>query len=416
MTMARQPFPPPALRRRIRVPAWGGRGAGLTVGLAWALTAVIGCGLQAHPQSTPETSGSGGDSSDGSGGQNNGSGGQNNGSGGQNNGSGGINGDGSGGQSSGSGGRNDGSGGNSSSGSGGQSDGSGGQPSGSGGRVGGSGGGSGGQPSSSGGSTGSGGAGAGPGVTINGKFVPKDKAVVFLHFGHSNMRGQATKPSSLMSYFYNTEDGLWSYNGSFKLAKEPTAPEGTMSFAGPGMAILHSARAAVGSGSDVQFISVGFGRGSATTVDYAPTDAQSDYAPMIKSAKALKGNVTFGAIVVMLGITDGEHLPSNLVPAFPTRIAEIIQAIRNDLGEKDLPVMFCDYEQMASGTLAPTGSVGKVMQPLVRMLPGMVSKLALVPTDAIEMQDDHHFDMQGHKDWANRLVMLMQSNGWFPWK
>ena len=56
--------------------------------------------------------------------------------------------------------------------------------------------------------------------------------------------GRPTKPSSLRSYFYDTQDGLWSYKGSFTLAKEPTAPEGTMTLAGPGMAILHSAQMA----------------------------------------------------------------------------------------------------------------------------------------------------------------------------
>ncbi len=55
------------------------------------------------------------------------------------------------------------------------------------------------------------------------------------------------------------------------------------------------------------------------------------------------------------------------------------------------------------------------MQPLIRMLPGMVSNLVLVPTDGIQMQDDHHFDMQGQKDWGARVVMLMQSKGWWKW-
>ena len=31
------------------------------------------------------------------------------------------------------------------------------------------------------------------------------------------------------------------------------------------------------------------------------------------------------------------------------------------------------------------------------------------------MQDDHHFDMQGHKDWGARVIMLMQSKGWWKW-
>jgi hypothetical protein len=136
----------------------------------------------------------------------------------------------------------------------------------------------------------------------------------------------------------------------------------------------------------------------------------------MKWAGQLKGNVTFGAIVIMLGITDGEHLASNLVPAFPDRVAQLVSDMRADLGEPKLPVLFCDYEQGATGTLAPTGSVGTVMMPLVRSLPGKISNLVLVPTDGLEMQDDHHFDMQGQKDWAAHVISLMQSNSWFPWK
>jgi hypothetical protein len=60
--------------------------------------------------------------------------------------------------------------------------------------------------------------------------------------------------------------------------------------------------------------------------------------------------------------------------------------------------------------------VGQLMMPLIRQLPGMISNLVLVPTDGIEMADDHHFDMQGHKDWAAHVISLMQSNNWFPWK
>lgn len=45
----------------------------------------------------------------------------------------------------------------------------------------------------------------------------------------------------------------------------------------------------------------------------------------------------------------------------------------------------------------------------------MISKLVIVPTDGLSMQDDHHFNMQGHKDWADRVIKLMQSNGWFLW-
>ena len=371
----------------------------------------VGCGLK--PVDNGEDQSGAGGQSFGSGGQVAvGSGGQTStGTGGAASGSGGAMAPGTGGQSSGAGGQGSSTGGRTgtqtggSNGSGGQGTGSGGQTSGTGGQTSGTGG----QAS------GTGGASSGTGVTINGKFVPKEKAVVFIHFGHSNMRGQATKPTSLMSYFYTTQDGLWSYNAKgFSLAKEPTAPEGTMNFAGPGMAILHSAKSAVASTSDVQFISIGYGRGSVTTVDYQK--GTTNYNTFVNWAKQLKGNVTFGGIVVMLGLTDGEHLPAAQVPDFPTRMAQIISDIRTDIGDMTIPVLFCDYEAGATGTLAPTGAIGTQMTPLIRGLAKSVSKLAIVPTDGLEMQDDHHFDMQGQKDWAARVIMVMQTNGWFPWK
>jgi hypothetical protein len=149
------------------------------------------------------------------------------------------------------------------------------------------------------GAAGTGGTGtSGAGITINGTFVPKEKAITFIHVGHSNMRGQATKPSSLMSYFYTTQAGLWSYKGSFTLAKEPTAPEGSMSFAGPGMAILRSAQGALQAGSDAQIISIGYGKGSVTSVDYAKTGV---YYPIFMNwANQLAANQLGRSLVCMV--------------------------------------------------------------------------------------------------------------------
>jgi hypothetical protein len=363
--------------------------------LAFAALAsfLVACGVQAHPTaSLPSISESGGATAIGSGGANG-------------VGSGGATGAGTGGDNTGSGGDAVGTGGASTSGSGGAA-----APTATGGTTPGSGG----RPGS-GGSVGTGGAPtSGVGVTINGTFVPKEKAVAFIHFGHSNMRGWATRPTTLRSYFFDPAPGLWSYKGTFTAAKEPTAPEPNQTQAGPGMAILRAAQAALQPGSDVQFISIGYAKGSVTTVDYAK--AGTYYPIFMNWANQLKGKVTFGAIVIMLGITDGEHLPSAQVPDFPKRVAQLVSNIRTDLGEPNLPVLFCDYEMNAADDLAPTGPVGTVMIPLIRSLPTMVSKLAIVPTDGITMQDDHHFDMQGHKDWGTRVVMLMQSNSWFPWK
>src|SRR5439155_17967657 len=132
------------------------------------------------------------------------------------------------------------------------------------------------------------------------------KAIVFIHFGHSNMRGQANKPASLMSYFYGTQPGLWMYTGGgkFVAAKEPTAPEPGITLAGPGMAFLKSAAAAAP--SDYHFISIGRGNGSSPSTDFLKANALF-YPDLINRALELKGHVTFGALVIMLGITE-RHL------------------------------------------------------------------------------------------------------------
>src|SRR5687768_7886563 len=65
-----------------------------------------------------------------------------------------------------------------------------------------------------------------PGIDINGTVVPRDRAIVFIHFGHSNMAGLAQSPEALRSYFFDPAPQLWSYQGDgrFEPAREPTAP------------------------------------------------------------------------------------------------------------------------------------------------------------------------------------------------
>jgi hypothetical protein len=31
------------------------------------------------------------------------------------------------------------------------------------------------------------------------------------------------------------------------------------------------------------------------------------------------------------------------------------------------------------------------------------------------MEDDHHFNLDGHFVWVGRMLMTMQQKGWFPW-
>jgi hypothetical protein len=309
-------------------------------------------------------------------------------------------------------------------------------PGGSGGSAGGAGSGSGGRSASggrsgsggrggsggrSGGSGGQSGAGAtpdaapppsGPGVDIDGVRVPRDKAIVIVHFGHSNMQGHGVDPIELDPYFFDTAPRLWAYkgNGRFTMAAEPTANMYRTHEAGPGMGLLRAAVATAP--DDYHFISVGLGVGSATTVDWSKGGLYyDDYVNLIKE---LKGNVTFGAAVIMLGITD-RHLPAAQQGGFTDRLVKIVSDLRADLGEPNLPVLHTAYEAEATGELALAGPVGQFFSPLMENLPKRIMNCALVPTNGTGMEDDHHFNMAGQKLFADRAIQILIDKGWARW-
>jgi hypothetical protein len=257
----------------------------------------------------------------------------------------------------------------------------------------------------------------GPGVTIDGHFVPRARAIVFLHLGHSNMAGRATKPAALMSFFYDVDPHLWTYakGGTFRAAKEPTAPDNEAGqAAGPGMAILRTAQAMAG--PDAYVISVGHGH-SGSFGGYCSAFRKGGllYDLVMTPARELKGKVTFAAILTMLGQSE-HNAPVAEQSMFTKCLAGIASEMRADLGEPELPFLVGDYEQgISRADIAPDSAFGKKIIPQIAMVPALVPRSAVIPTVGCEMQDDHHFDMAGHKQWAATALQLLQEHGWATW-
>ena len=256
----------------------------------------------------------------------------------------------------------------------------------------------------------------GPGLMINGTFVPRDKAIVVLHWGHSNMYGQARTPNDLRSFFYDTQPGLWIYRGTnrFAAAREKTAPSpggDNNDCAGPGMAILRTLAAAAPQGGGYHFISIGRGVGSATTQEYLKGSLY--YSTFMNLAMQLKGKATFAGMFVMMGITD-RHMPTSQQGGFADRMNQIVADVRADLGEPNLPVLHTDYEVTSTGDLSVESAFARRIRPLMLSLPERVANLAIIPCDDVPLEDDHHFTMAGHKLWAERGVEIMRARGWLP--
>ena len=252
-----------------------------------------------------------------------------------------------------------------------------------------------------------------PRIVLGDKLLSKEDVVAFIHFGHSNMAGRAYSPKGEGNYFYETDPHAWMYHVGKppELAFEPQTAGDAKALrdhrGGPGEALL---KHAIQLAPHKYFLSLGFAQTGAQCAQYLPGAVYYD--SMMQAAIAVKDRVTFAAIVIMLGITETSETDQK---GYPECIAQIVSAIRRDVDRPDLPVLLTDYEREASDTLAVTTAFAQAIIPEIQKVPSRVANLVLVPTDGLGMQDDHHFDYLGHKEWTRRALELMRSQGWFPW-
>ena len=131
-------------------------------------------------------------------------------------------------------------------------------------------------------------------------------------------------------------------------------------------------------------------------------------------ALELKGKVTFAGLFVMLGY-DGRTNARARDPGYIDCLKGLAEDFRTELGEPNLPFIAGDYERGASGPFAPTccGAPGVIAQ--LAKVPTAVENAILVPTDGVEMQDDHHYNMAGHKRWAERAFEGLAKQNLLPW-
>ncbi|HEY0706174.1 MAG TPA: sialate O-acetylesterase [Polyangia bacterium] len=264
-------------------------------------------------------------------------------------------------------------------------------------------------------------------VSINGMAVPKEKVIVFLHIGHSNMAGRVTTPESLRPFNFETHPRLWQYTkgGMWKAAKEPLSGDsmtsscggvgcaGLPNGAGPGMSIL---RAGLAAAPDAHFVSIGRGQSGLTQgVCRSFRKGGLLYNYVMEPAMELKGKVTFGGIWAMFG--QSEVNDNANTSKFGECLAGVATDMRNDLGEPDLPFLLGDWEEGVRGGLSTTSSIGRTLIPQMKALPMQLKRSLLIPTMGLPLNplDGQHYDLTGYKLWAERGIELLKMNGWMSW-
>lgn len=254
--------------------------------------------------------------------------------------------------------------------------------------------------------------------------VPREKILVFLHIGHSNMAGRTTIPANERPYFFDTDPRLWSFHGMdmtngrppllWRAAREPLSPDMlTGNQAGPGMAILRAAVAIAP--PDVHVVSIGHGHsGERGGVCQNYKQGGLLYDIMMTPARALKGHVTFGGFFTMLGTTE-RHLDTSTQNVFADCMASIAASVRAELGDPAIPFMMSDFEMEATGETSPDLPYAKIIIAQLRQATMKIPRSALIPTENLGMDGTHHFNLAGYRVWATRGVQIMKEKGWAPW-
>lgn len=267
-------------------------------------------------------------------------------------------------------------------------------------------------------------------LSLGGTVVPKEKMIVYLLIGHSNMVGQDLAHSD-----GTTDPHVWNYQWNsakqWVLAKEPPSmPKQGLSghgCGGPGMPFLKGMAAAhpdyyFGVVSNASLSSTCRGENTGNNSSgLDPTDNRywKDtylYVQLLTAAREIQKDVTFGGILCMLGTVEATRTSETVCRAFSSDITQLATDLRADLGLPDLPFIMGEYEAGATGTFAPTLLMPSIIQSEIKLIPGKLTLSATVDSKGIAMLDDHHYQSnpQGQGEWAKRAVAVIQSKAWFP--
>jgi hypothetical protein len=266
------------------------------------------------------------------------------------------------------------------------------------------------------------------GIILNGTNVPKEKMVVYILIGHSNMAGIDAAHSDAVA-----NPRCWNYPMATKTWVQAAEPKNAVKkglsgngSAGPGMPFLKGMAAAypdyhfgVLTNASLSATCRGENTGNnGSTLDPADNrywDSTYLYVQIMTAAKAAQKDVTIGGILCMLGTVDATRTSEAVCRAFSDDMTELIKDMRRDLGLPNLPFIMGEYEAGATKTFDPTLPLPGIIAAQTHLIPSKLPFSATVDSKGIQMLDDHHYTGDvGQGEWAKRAIAVIQANKFFP--
>lgn len=266
-------------------------------------------------------------------------------------------------------------------------------------------------------------------LLLGGTEVPKEKVVVYLMIGHSNMAGQDFRNSDGVADArgWNYQ---WATTKTWVPAKEtPGAMRNGLSgrgSGGPSMPFIKMMAAAYpdhwfGVVSNASLSATC--RGENTGNNSSGMDPEDNrywkgarlYNEILNAAKEIQGSVTLGGIVCMLGSVEATRTPESVCRTFSADLAQLAKDFRADLGLPQLPFIMGEYEAGSTGSFSPALPLPAIITAEIKSLPSKLPFSAIIDSKGIAMFDDHHYSAKvGQPEFARRTLAAIQANKWFP--
>lgn len=267
-------------------------------------------------------------------------------------------------------------------------------------------------------------------LLLGGVEVPKEKVVVYLMIGHSNMAGNDARNSD-----GTVHPRVWNYTWSAATkawvpAKEtPGSMRNGLSTRGSGGPTMPFLKQMADANPTYHFGVVTNASLSSTCKGENPGANSSGMDPednrywkgarlyneIVIAAKEVQAQVTLGGIVCMLGAVEATRLPDSICRSFGADLAQLAKDIRSELGMPNLPFMMGEYETGATGEFSPSLPLPGIVLAQTRLLPTLLTNSALISSVGIPMMDNHHYAAKvGQVEFAKRTVAVITEKSWFP--
>jgi hypothetical protein len=282
------------------------------------------------------------------------------------------------------------------------------------------------------------------GLTLGGKFVPRDSIYVFFFLGNSVMSGRDTPPDTMAdahAWKYVMTNNCYGYTkpcppqyswqpGIDPMcfdSKNPLGTPGVVKYS-PGTPFLKR----MAHDYPGYYFGVAQLSGSAWQLTHFQPPNSGDLKAVVTQGNILKQNCHIAGLVMIFNIveiqySDGDSTYASIVN-YCANIDSVTTYIRSGLGLPNLPLIQSDYPVLAGDPKKPTTDDYSITGPWAGAIRALIAqnKLAaktipntvLIPTDSLTMYTEDglytHYNHNGDYKWASRVADSICARNWGP--